>query len=88
MKILERAESFEMIQRASKSVLVGPGQVGTGQFIILNVSASLKMVKKLYFNFFPIFRVVLMSLKRPIYFIGNSLASLLRNNSWGYRLVY
>ena len=41
--------------------------VGLGQFIVLNDSASPKMVIKLYFNFSKGFRAVWMSSRRPIY---------------------
>ena len=42
--------NFQGINKPSKSVTAG-----LGRFIVLSVSASPKMVKKCYFNFFPIF---------------------------------
>ena len=40
------------LQRALQSGRFGPGRVELGRFIILNDSASPKIVKKMYFNFF------------------------------------
>ena len=44
--------------KPSKSDTVGSGQVGPGQFIILNYSASPKMVIKIYFNLFRFLKVL------------------------------